>query len=93
MTIVSQILYLNKQSIFDILRKAYFTTLDNELQLHFKKKSNETKHILLKPNYVGLRICKKKKLCLKRVTNAFYIRKIVADETATAYRYQANNFQ
>ena len=37
--------------------KAYFTTLDNKLRLHFKMKSEETKQILLKPIYVGLRIC------------------------------------
>ena len=49
-----------KHSMFNVLRKAYFTTLDNQLWLHFRKKSKETKHILLKPIYVGLRICQKK---------------------------------
>ena len=50
-------LCLKKQGIFDFLIKAYLTTLDNQLWLHFKMKSKETKQMLLKPIYVGIRIC------------------------------------
>ena len=49
-------LCLKKQCLFDFSIKAYFTTLDNQLWLHFKMKSKETKHMLLKPIYVGIRI-------------------------------------
>ena len=48
---------LKKQSIFDFCVKDYLATLDNQLRLHFKMKSKKTKHMLLKPIYVGLRIC------------------------------------
>ena len=50
-------LCLKKQGIFDFLKKAYLTTLGNQLWLHFKMKSKETKQMLLKPIYAGIRIC------------------------------------
>ena len=48
--------YTWKKSILDFSMKAYFTTLDNQLWLHFNMKSKDNKHMLLKPIYVCLRI-------------------------------------
>ena len=43
-----------KQGVCDFLRKAYFTTLDNQLWLHFKMKSKETKAGFSYDNSVSL---------------------------------------
>ena len=52
-----RLLCLKIQCIFDFCIKAYFTTLDNQLWPELKMFSKENKHMLLKPIYVGLRIC------------------------------------
>ena len=45
---------LKKQSFFDFFMKAYCTTLDNQLWLHFKMKSKETKAGFSYDNSVSL---------------------------------------
>ena len=68
------------------------TTLDNQLWLHFKMKSKEIKHTLLKPIYVSLSNGENiVKLFFKSVTNALHIWKSAGDKIASAD--QVNNIQ